>query len=214
MNIIKVSVVEDDAKLRGTIRDFVRIAPGLRYVSGYGSAEEAIAKLPGDRPDVVVMDIRLPGMTGIQCVSELKRLAPEIKVLMLTVFSDGDQLFQAIAAGASGYLLKSTKPDRLLAAIQDVYEGGSPITSSVARKMVDYFRMTHPVAPAAGALSDREESTLKMLAEGLMYKEIADRLGVSIGTVRTFVHRVYEKLHVTNRTDAVLRYLNRDLKKS
>ena len=214
MKKIGVSLVEDDAELRGTVREFVESSEGMRFVSGYGSAEDALKKLPADRPDVVVMDIQLPGMTGIQCVTALKRLLPQVKVLMLTVFSDGDQLFQAIAAGASGYLLKTSKPDRLVSAIREVHEGGSPITSSVARKMVDYFRLIHPVLPVAGMLSEREEATLQLLAEGLMYKEIAERLGISIGTVGTFVHRLYEKLHVTNRTDAVLRYLNRDLKKS
>ena len=206
---IRVSLVEDDAELRATIRDFVMTAQGLEFVSGYGSAEEAIAKLPGDRPDVVVMDIRLPGLSGIECVEALRRVVPQVKVLMLTVFEDGDQLFQAIAAGASGYLLKSTDPKRLLASIHEVHAGGSPISSSVARKMVDYFRMTRPLAPVAGTLSEREEATLKLLAEGLMYKEIAERLGVSMASVRTYLHRVYEKLHVSNRTEAIMRYLNR-----
>lgn len=214
MKKIGVSLVEDDAGLRSTVREFVEASEGMRFVSGYGSAEEALKKLPTDRPDVVVMDIQLPGMTGIECVMALKRLLPRVKVLMLTVYSDGDQLFQAIAAGASGYLLKTSKPDRLVNAIREVHEGGSPITSSVARKMVDYFRLIHPVLPDAGTLSEREETTLQLLAEGLMYKEIAERLGISIGTVGTFVHRLYEKLHVTNRTDAVLRYLNREAKKA
>ena len=128
-------------------------------------------------------------------------------------FEEGDQLFQAIASGASGYLLKSTDPERVLTAIHEVYSGGSPITSSVARKMVDFFRVIHPASPAAETLSSREEETLKLLAEGLMYKEIADRLRVSTGSVRTYLHRVYEKLHVTNRTEAVLRYyFKRDAK--
>ena len=169
MNKIKVSLVEDDSELRGTMEEFISSADGLRFVSGYGTAEEALRHLPTDRPDVVVMDIRLPGMSGIGCVEELKRLLPKTKVLMLTVFEDGDQLFRAIAAGASGYLLKSTDPDRLLSAIREVYEGGAPITSSVARKMVDYFRIIRPMTPVTTALSEREENALKFLAEGLMY---------------------------------------------
>ncbi len=208
MKLIRISLVEDDAELRGTLKEFVRSAHDLEFVSDYGAGEEALAHLPGVHPDVVIMDIRLPGMSGIECVEKLKRLLPTAKVLMLTVFEDGDQLFKAIASGASGYLLKSTDPDRLLGAIREVYAGGSPITSSVARKMVDYFRLIQPVAAASEMLSNRETATLQLLAEGLMYKEIAVRMEVSISSVRTYLHRVYEKLHVTNRTQAVLKYLN------
>ena len=213
MNTIRVSLVEDDAELRGTLKEFIMSSEGLCFVSDYGTAEAALKNLPADCPDVVMMDIRLPGISGIECVGALKSILPSVKILMLTVFEDGDQLFHAIASGASGYLLKSTDPERVVTAIREVFAGGPPITSSVARKMVDFFRVIHPASPAAETLSSREEATLKLLAEGLMYKEIADRLGVSTGSVRTYLHRVYEKLHVTNRTEAVLRYyFKRDAK--
>ncbi|MEI6646502.1 MAG: response regulator transcription factor [bacterium] len=207
MKPIRVSFVEDDAELRGTLREFVLSADDLCFVSGYGTAEEALEKLPAESPDVVVMDIRLPGMDGIACVEALKRRLPFVRVLMLTVFEDGDQLFKSIAAGASGYLLKSTEPERLLTSIREVHEGGAPFSSTVARKMVDYFQAVRPLASATENLSPRETETLKLLSEGLMYKEIAASLGVSVPSVRTYLHRIYEKLHVVNRTEAVVKYL-------
>jgi DNA-binding NarL/FixJ family response regulator len=176
----------------------------------HGSAREALANIPKEKPDVVLMDINLGGMSGIECVRLLKPLVPETQVVMLTVFEDTDKIFSALAAGASGYLLKRMPPAKLLEAIRDVHEGGSPMSAPIARKVVQSLQ-PGPAALAGDAinLSPRERDVLDGLAEGQAYKQISDKLGVSIHTVRNYIRRIYEKLHVCSRTEAVAKYLRK-----
>jgi len=207
--MISVSIVDDEAGLRRSIAAFINGAPGFSCVSSYASAEEALEKLPADKPDVVLMDINLGGMSGIECVGRLKVASPEMQIVMLTVYEDTAQIFQALAAGASGYMLKRLTPDRLLLAIRDVHRGGSPMSSSIARKVVASFQKPAPAGDPASPLSTREESVLSCLTKGLTYQETADQLGLSIDTIRTHIRRIYEKLHVRSRTEAVAKYLRR-----
>jgi DNA-binding NarL/FixJ family response regulator len=204
--MITVSIVDDEKGLRQSIATFVDGSPGFRCVNSYSSAEAAIKGLPEDKPDVVLMDINLGGMNGIECVERLKTIAPNMQILMLTVYEDTDQIFKALEAGATGYLLKRSSPTKLLQAIREVHAGGSPMSSSIARKVVASFQKSRQTAPAH--LSPREEMVLNCLAKGLTYKQIADQLDISIDTIRTYLRRVYEKLHVQSRTEAVAKYLS------
>lgn len=207
--IITVSIVDDEADLREQIAGYLAATGNIRCISAYASAEEALRCLPQDKPDVVLMDINLGDMDGIECVSRLTTLVPKAQVLMLTVFEDTDQIFRALAAGASGYLLKRLSPKKLLEAIEEVQAGGSPMSAPIARKVVQSFK----AAPAHGDesvdLSPRERSVLDGLVGGLVYKQIADQLGVSIHTVRNYIRRIYEKLHVHTRTEAVAKFLKK-----
>jgi DNA-binding NarL/FixJ family response regulator len=207
--IITVSIVDDEADLREHIAGYLAAAGNICCKSAYASAAEALAHLPQDKPDVILMDINLGDIDGIECVRRLTTLVPDAQVLMLTVFEDVDQIFRALAAGASGYLLKRLSPKKLLEAIEEVYAGGSPMSASIARKVVQSFK----TAPARGdpsvELSPRERSVLDRLAAGLAYKQIADQLGVSIHTVRNYIRRIYEKLHVHTRTEAVAKFLQK-----
>jgi len=207
--MISVSIVDDEKELRQSITTFVNGAPGFKCVSAYGSAEAALKGLPADKPEVVLMDINLGGMNGIKCVEKLKAAAPAIQVLMLTVYEDTDQIFQALAAGASGYLLKRSSPTKLLQAIREIHSGGSPMSSSIARKVVASFQKSQQAGKKLAHLSPREEAVLDCLAKGLTYKQIADQLDISIDTIRTYLRRIYEKLHVQSRTEAVAKYLSR-----
>lgn len=205
--MILVSIVDDEKDLRQSIATFVNGSPGFKCVSAYGSAETALKGLRVDKPDVVLMDINLGGMNGIECVEQLKIEMPAIQVLMLTVYEDTDQIFKALEAGATGYLLKRSSPTKLLQAIREVHAGGSPMSSSIARKVVASFQKSQQTGPKAVHLSPREEMVLNCLAKGLTYKQIADQLEISIDTIRTYLRRIYEKLHVQSRTEAVAKYL-------
>jgi DNA-binding NarL/FixJ family response regulator len=205
---IRVSIVEDDARVRTSLARLIDGADRFSCVSQHESGERAIADLPGVRPDVVLMDINLPGMSGVECVRRLRTAVPSVQVVMLTVYEDTDLIFAALAAGATGYLLKRTPPDELLGGIWDVHRGGSPMTGHIARKVVQSFRE----ADRAGdedALSPREREVLDHLAQGYLYKEIAARLTISYDTVHTYVRRIYEKLQVHSRTEAVAKHLAR-----
>ncbi len=204
--MIRISIVDDDKALRESIATFINGSPGFRCVSTYGSAQAALEGLPGESPDVVLMDINMAGMSGIECVARLKELMPEVQIVMLTVYEDTAQIFDALSAGASGYLLKRSNPLKLLEAIREVQEGGSPMSSSIARKVVASFQKK-PTQQQHPHLSPREEGVLNLLSKGHTYKAIADELGVSIDTIRTHLRRIYEKLHVQSRTEAVARYL-------
>jgi len=208
--VITVSIVDDEVDLRENIAGYVDAAKGFHCISVHGNAKDALAGLPKEKPDVVLMDINLGGMSGIECVRLLKPLVPETQVVMLTVFEDTDKIFSALAAGASGYLLKRMPPAKLLEAIQDVHEGGSPMSAPIARKVVQSLQSARS-APAANtiALSPRERDVLDGLAEGQAYKQISGQLGVSIHTVRNYIRRIYEKLHVCSRTEAVAKYLRK-----
>jgi len=216
---ISVSIVEDQAGLRATLAKVIGRAEGFRFASDHASAEAALAELPAVKPDVVLMDINLPGMNGVECVRQLKIKLPQTQVMMLTVYEDTENIFNALAAGANGYMLKRTPTKELLAAIQEVQRGGSPMTTHIARLVVQSFQKS-AAAPAAGQpastasnelaeLSEREQQVLDLLAQGLIYKEIADKLGISYETVHTYIRRIYEKLQVRTRTEAVAKFLQR-----
>jgi DNA-binding NarL/FixJ family response regulator len=207
--IISVSIVDDEADLREHIRDYLAEAAEIHCKSAYASAEEALEHLPDDKPDVVLMDINLGEMDGIECVRRLTSIMPDAQVLMLTVFEDSEKIFRALAAGAKGYLLKRLSPKKLIEAIKDVQDGGSPMSASIARKVVQSFNTVPARGDKATELSPRERSVLDGLAGGLAYKEIADQLGVSIHTVRNYIRRVYEKLHVCSRTEAVAKFMRK-----
>jgi DNA-binding NarL/FixJ family response regulator len=206
---ITVSIVEDNDQLRGTLARVISRAEGFRCLSQFGNAEAALDALPRDPPEVVLMDINLPGMNGVECVRRLKQLLPATLVVMLTVYEDTENIFNALAAGASGYLLKRTTSAELLAAIRDVQKGGSPMTTHIARKVVQSFQKAGQSGQATENLSQREQEVLDCLSQGFLYKEIADKLGISYETVHTYVRRIYEKLQVRTRTEAVAKFLRR-----
>jgi DNA-binding NarL/FixJ family response regulator len=206
---ITVSIVDDEEDLRKHIAAYLAAAGNIRCKSAYASAAEALQHLPEDKPDVILMDINLGDMDGIECVRQLTVLMPEAQVLMLTVFEDTDQIFRALAAGASGYLLKRLSPKKLLEAIEEVCAGGSPMSAPIARKVVQSFKTAPQGADESAELSPREHSVLDGLADGLAYKQIAEQLGVSIHTVRNYIRRIYHKLHVCSRTEAVAKFLRK-----
>jgi DNA-binding NarL/FixJ family response regulator len=204
--MIKVAIVEDTADQRDALFQLVNGSPGFTCVTICASAEEALIKIPRARPDVVLMDIQLPGQSGIDAVRQLKHDLPGTQFMMLTVLEDHDRIFQALAAGATGYLVKKTAPARLLEAIQELDQGGAPMSGQIARQVVTAFQGASSAAPASNAmtaLSPREQEILHLLAQGFLYKEIVDRLGISLGTVRTHIRKIYDKLHVCTRTDAI-----------
>jgi DNA-binding NarL/FixJ family response regulator len=203
---IAVSIVEDDAQARKILAGWVSHAPGFHLSGDWGDAETALAALPERKPNVVLMDINLPGMSGVEAVKKLKPALPETQFVMLTVYEDADHIYNALAAGATGYLLKETPRQELLNALEDVHRGGSPMTSNIARKVVQSFGHTGASAPDGGELSPREQEVLDLLARGYLYKEIAERLNISVPTVNTYVRRMYEKLHVRSRAQAVAKY--------
>lgn len=203
---IAVSIVEDDAPAREILADWVRHADGFKCVGQHGSVEQALEDLPAEKPSVVLMDINLPGISGIEGVRRLKPLLPDTQFLMVTVYEDTDHVFDALAAGATGYLLKQTPRSELLASIKDVYAGGSPMTSNIARRVVQAFHREDPTVPESAKLSPREREVLELLARGYLYKEIMDSLDISRGTLNTYVRRIYEKLHVRSRAQAVAKF--------
>jgi len=203
---IKVSIVDDNEEIRTSLASLIRRAPNLKLIGEYPDAETALKEIPAKAPDVVLMDINLPGMNGVECVRQLKVALPKLQVLMLTVYEDSDSLFNSFKAGASGYLLKRTASARLLEAIHEVNTGGSPMTPQIARRMVQFFNVpaqSKEDSPVA-RLTAGEREFLDQLSNGYAYKEIADRMKISIDTVRSYVRTVYEKLHVHSRTEAVV----------
>jgi DNA-binding NarL/FixJ family response regulator len=206
---ITVSIVEDNEQLRGTLVRVINRADGFRCLSQYPSAEDALKDLPQVRPEVVLMDINLPGMNGVECVRQLKQTLPQTQVMMLTVYEDTENIFNALAAGAAGYLLKRTKTAELLEAIREVHQGGSPMTTHIARKVTQSFQKAGPSPQATENLSEREQQVLDCLSQGFLYKEIAEKLGISYETVHTYIRRIYEKLQVRTRTEAVAKFLKR-----
>ena len=202
---IGVSIIEDDAAAREILAGWLRVAQGFRCLSEHGTAESAVQQLPQTKPEVVLADISLPGMSGIECVRRLKPLLPQTQFVMLTVYEDSNHIFDALSAGASGYLLKQTPAEELLSALRDVHAGGSPMTSNTARKVVRSFQQGRPLSGAED-LSPREHEVLDLLARGYLYKEIAETLSISVPTVNTYIRRIYEKLHVRSRAQAVAKY--------
>ncbi len=214
---IQVALVEDDAGVRANLAKMIDSAPGFRCQAAYPDGAAALAGIPANRPDVVLMDINLPGMLGPECVRRLKGVVPGLPVIMLTVYDDSEQVFKSLMAGATGYLLKRTPKEKLLEAIREVHDGGAPMSRQVARRVVQFFQgidqmpgpKDAPRAPEMATLTEREEQVLAGLAKGHLYKEIADQLNISFETVRTHVRSIYEKLHVHSRTEAVLKYFGR-----
>lgn len=207
---IAITIVEDQSAMRESLVEWLGSAPGLRCVGAHATAEEALRRIPDEHPDVVLMDINLTGMSGIECVAKLKARLPETQVLMLTTYDDGDLIFDSLRAGANGYLLKNMQQEELVLALQQVRAGGAPMSLQIARKVINYFHQSDKPAEELRQLTARETEILKLLAKGYLYKEIADRLGVSMSTVRTHVSAVYEKLHVHSRTEAAMKLAGRD----
>ena len=206
---ITVSIVEDSDQLRNTLARVLNRADGFECVSTYGSAEAALEDLPKKKPNAVLMDINLPGMNGVECTRKLKEAAPGIQIVMLTVYEDTENIFNALAAGASGYLLKRTTTPELLESLREVHRGGSPMTAHIARKVVQSFQRPTAATETTEDLSPREKEVLDCLSQGFLYKEIAEKLGISYETVHTYIRRIYEKLQVRTRTEAVAKFLRR-----
>jgi DNA-binding NarL/FixJ family response regulator len=208
-DMIRISLVEDHEATRDVLLKLLRHSPDLVCLGAYGSAEEAEREIPKNPPDLVLMDINLPGRTGIECVASLKAKRPQIDFLMLTTYDSNQQIFEALRAGASGYLLKRAAPDELLAAIKEVRAGGSPMSMQIARKVVSHFHQIQQPNNEVEKLTKREQEILGLLAKGLAYKQIADQLFISPGTVHRHLHAIYGKLHVQSRTEAVVKYFGK-----
>src|SRR6266704_1434588 len=201
------ALVEDDARLRKQLVQILEDIDDIECVLVCASAEEALGKIPSKNPDVVLMDIKLPKMSGIQCVHELKKTLPTLQVIMVTVYEDSERIFKALKAGASGYLVKSGPPEQLIAAIRDVFSGGAPMSGSIARKVVQHFHSLGTSPEEATNLSPREQQVISLLASGYLYKEIGGKLDIGTETVRTYVKNICQKMHVRGRVEAVAKRL-------
>jgi len=203
----RVAIVEDDQGLREQLARILKTAADVKCVGAYESAEAALEALPSVKPDIVLMDIRLPKMSGIECVAKLKELLPSVQIIIVTVYEDSEKIFHALRSGASGYLVKSGPPEKLLEAIQDVTLGGSPMSPHIARKVVQHFRILGPTAMEEDPLSPREREVLDMLAAGYIYKEIGEQLNIAPETVRTNVKHICQKMQVKNKMEALAKHL-------
>ena len=207
---IRISIVEDDPVIRETLAHIIGVEERLQLVQAHPNGGDAVEGIPQDKPDVVLMDISMPVMDGIECVARLADVLKGTQFLMYTMHDDDHRVFEALKAGANGYILKSSTPDQIIEAIVELHEGGAPMSTAVARRVVGHFRVREEHGrPADHGLTEREHSVLELLAQGLLYKEIAYRMGVTTGTVKQHIHRMYAKLHVGNRTEAVNRYFGR-----
>jgi DNA-binding NarL/FixJ family response regulator len=206
-DVITISVVEDDVKIRCNLARLIDSTGGCVCVSQHPDAEYALKELPITRPQIVLMDINLPEMNGVECVRRLKTILPETQVVMLTVYENTAMIFDALSSGAAGYLLKRSSPEEIIAAIRDVHSGGSPMTSHIARKVVESFQKIANPSHDYQTLSVREQEVLQKLAQGYTYQEIADLLRITYATVHTHIRHIYEKLHVQSRTQAVTIHL-------
>ena len=201
-----VIIVEDNQGLREQLTQILESAPDVRCAGAFISGETALPEILKKKPDVVLMDIKLPGMTGIQCVAEIKKAMPHIQIIMVTVYEDSERIFRALKAGANGYLIKSSPPEQLLESIRDVYKGGAPMSSHIARKVVQHFHLLGPSIQESENLSPREQEVLDLLAMGFIYKEIGGKLNISSETVRTYVKNICQKMHVRSRLEAVAKH--------
>ncbi len=204
--MITVAIVEDNKNIQELLQSIIQSNDNFVCAAIYKSAEEAIAALPELLPDVVLMDIGLPGMNGIDCVKKLKPVCPGVEFMMCTVYDEDEKVFDALEAGANSYILKSTTQETLLDAIKDLNEGGSPMSSDIARKVVQRFQRKTDVKQEYG-ITPREEEILGLLAKGLIYKEVADQLGISVKTMKKHIYNIYEKMHVNNKIEAVNKFL-------
>lgn len=203
-----VAIVEDNPVIRKTFRQWINAAPGFQCVAACANAEEALAEIPGLKPDVVLMDVHLPGESGITCTARLKEALPSVQIIIVTVYRNHELIVQALQAGACGYLLKRSSPEELLKAISEVLSGGAPMTGEIARMLVEAFQKKPASSAPGDGLTQREAEILALLSEGLSNKEIADRGKISYDTVRAHLRHIYEKLHVRGRTEAVKKFLN------
>jgi DNA-binding NarL/FixJ family response regulator len=202
----KVAIVEDNRTIRESLTEFVQTDAEFRCVCACGTAEEALKSLPKHQPEIVLMDIQLPNMSGIECTAQLKQLLPSAQIIMVTVYEDTDRIFKALRAGACGYLLKRCSPEELISAVREVRQGGAPMSREIARKVIVSFQEPLAVAAEVEELSPREREILELVATGFPNKQIADRLGLTDGTVRWHLRHVYNKLHVRSRTEAALKF--------
>ncbi len=206
---ITVALVEDNKEIREGLTVLINGSEGFECVAAYPTAEDALRRIDDDAPDIVMMDIQLPGISGIECVRRLKIKNPQLQVMMQTIYEDDERIYESLVAGASGYILKKTPPSKLLEAIQDLHQGGSPMSSQIARKVVQAFQKLGRSSKETENLTTREHEILSYLAKGYRYREIAEMLFISIETVRTHLRNIYEKLQVRSRTEAVLKFLNK-----
>jgi len=200
---ISISIIEDLAEVREGLSQFLSLNAEFNVLGTYSSAEQALKQLPVQQPDIVIMDIQLPGMNGIECIRQVKDKLPGTQFMMFTVYENDEKVFEALKAGASGYLLKNTGLVQMLVALKELHEGGSPMSANIARKVVSIFHQQDKAPRQTAALSPRENEVLVLLSDGLLYKEIAEQLSISIATIRQHIHKIYEKLHVENRTEAL-----------
>jgi DNA-binding NarL/FixJ family response regulator len=207
---IRVAIVEDSRGTRESLSELLGRAEVTKCVGAHPDGEEALEQIPLEQPDVVLMDINLPKMSGIECVAQLKRSLPKMQVLMLTTYEENDLIFESLRRGASGNLLKNMPSSELIQAIEQVHAGGAPMSMQVARKVVNHFRLIKEPQSDMETLTKREHEILVLLAKGYLYKEIGEQLGIALSTVRAHLHAVYEKLHVQSRTEAVVKFLNRE----
>ncbi len=213
MGKIKVVIVEDLEEVSEALAEFIRLDNELQLLASYRTAEAALVEIPLLKPNIVIMDINLPGITGIECVRKLKPGLPSAQFMMLTVYENNEQVFEALKAGANGYLLKSASPSEIIASVKELHDGGSPMSTTIARKLVALFQEEHTQRDEAAVLTPREREVLQSLAKGMLYKEIGDQLGISFNTVRQHISKIYEKLHVQNRTEAINKVFGRSAHK-
>jgi len=206
MSMTKIAIVEDNRTIRESLAEFVQADPDCRCVCTCATAEEALTMIPKHQPDIVLMDIRLPDLSGIECTAQLKQMLPSVQIIMVTVYEDTERIFKALRVGACGYLLKRCRPEELISAIREVQQGGVPMSREIARKVIASFREPLTAAEEVEDLSPREREILELLADGFPNKEIADRVGLTDGTVRWHLRHVYHKLHVRSRTEAALKF--------
>jgi DNA-binding NarL/FixJ family response regulator len=207
---ITIAIVEDLDEVREGLNQFIELDPAFKVIKSFSNGEEAAEMLPLIKPDIVVMDINLPGMSGIECIRKVKPQCPSIQFMMFTVYENDEKVFEALKAGATSYLLKKTDPSTIVESLKELYNGGSPMSANIARKLVSSFYHESEILPSGPArLSVRESEIVQLLSQGLLYKEIADNLHISTGTVRQHIHKIYEKLHVQNRTEAINKMLGR-----
>ena len=200
---ISLAIVEDLDEVRDGLKNFISLSTDFTILDTFKTAEEALFDIPKLQPDIVIMDINLPGMNGIECIRQVKDKSPNTQFMMFTVYENDEKVFEALKAGASGYLLKNTGLVQLIESLKELYNGGSPMSANIARKLVTVFRNKETTTEAVEVLSPRENEILQLLSKGLLYKEIANQLGISVSTVRQHIHHIYEKLHVQNRTEAI-----------
>jgi DNA-binding NarL/FixJ family response regulator len=200
---ISVAIIEDLEEIREGLKSYIEPDPDMVVVGAVASAEEALMMLPQLQPDIAIMDINLPEMNGIRCIRAIRDECPATQFMMFTIYENDEKIFEALQAGASGYLLKNTAPSQILEALKELYHGGAPMSPNIARKLVNIFREQSNPSLRSNLLGRRENEVLQLLSQGLLYKEIADQLSLTVGTVRQHIHNIYEKLHVQNRTEAI-----------